>query len=386
VPKQADIYINGNLNEQTDFFFGSSLVENLLPRKYDVEIKKSGYQPWSKKLEVKEKEVTEARNILLLPAKLGFSSAEQNIDGILVSPDRTKLALRGQTADGWNLRLYDLKEGVTAKLADQGDFSAKDAVLSGWEWSNDSKTLKLPVTADGKTINYAIATNKSPATITKITGNESENSTSTEPLALKISDGTEYDLAQDGYIYKKSAAGKPEKITGAKMETESALKYDLWVLGGYYFVKKGTELYALVPGSNEFKKIFDSLTSELELSPDGKKIVYASDSEIWIFFLDDKIDQPAARAGDKQFVIRLSEKITDCRWLNSDYLIFIAGQTIKAAETDTRDRVNIYDLAKINDVTEKTDMAEGARLFWDSTNNIAYLFGNKSLYRSEPVD
>jgi len=65
-----------------------------------------------------------------------------------------------------------------------------------------------------------------------------------------------------------------------------------------------------------------------------------------VFFLEDKIDQPCARAGDNKFIIRLSEKSTDCQWFNSDHFIFLAGQTLKTAEIDTRDRVNVFDLAK----------------------------------------
>ena len=35
-PKQVEIYINGKLKKKTDFFFGSALIENLLPRKYKI--------------------------------------------------------------------------------------------------------------------------------------------------------------------------------------------------------------------------------------------------------------------------------------------------------------------------------------------------------------
>jgi len=102
--------------------------------------------------------------------------------------------------------------------------------------------------------------------------------------------------------------------------------------------------------------------------------------------LDDKIDQPVARAGDNEFIIRLSEKISDCRWLNPNHLIFIAGQTIRAAEIDTRDRVNIIELAKISDITGNEQASEGARLFWDNNSKTAYIFANQALYRSTPIE
>ena len=385
-PKQADIYINGNLSKQTDFFFGSSLIENLLPRKYSIEVKKAGYKTWSKDLEIREKEVTEARNILLFPEKIAFSRVEGNVVQFLETNDQTKIALQEQNADGWNLRLYDLASGITTKLAGEGDFSAKDATMAGWEWIDGSQTLKVPVITNGKTINYSIATDKSPAKITRLENTATKNSTTTTELATDTAEDIIYKLMPDGYIYKKPTQGQAEKTSEAKMEIDPATNYKLWVIRDHYFVKKGAELYVLIPGASNFKKIFDSLVSEPEISPDGKKVVYSSNSEVWVFFLEGKTDQPIARAGDNEFIIRLSEKISDCHWLNSDHLIFIAGQTVKAAETDIRDRVNIVELTKISDITGIDQLEENARLFWDNTNKSVYIFANKSLYRSTPIE
>src|SRR5512136_336523 len=66
-PKQAYIYLNGESEKKTDFLFGSALIENLIPKKYKIEAKKEGYQSWEKTLEIKEKEVTEAKYVMLLP-------------------------------------------------------------------------------------------------------------------------------------------------------------------------------------------------------------------------------------------------------------------------------------------------------------------------------
>lgn len=63
LPKSVDIFVNNKLAKKTDFFFGSTLVENLLPGKYPVEIKKDGYLPWKKNLEAREMNVTEAKKI-----------------------------------------------------------------------------------------------------------------------------------------------------------------------------------------------------------------------------------------------------------------------------------------------------------------------------------
>jgi hypothetical protein len=39
-PKNVEIYLDGELKKRTDFIFGQALVTTLLPKKYEVEIKK----------------------------------------------------------------------------------------------------------------------------------------------------------------------------------------------------------------------------------------------------------------------------------------------------------------------------------------------------------
>lgn len=49
LPKQAEVYINGKFIKKTDLIFGSLFVQNLLPKKYEIEIKKEGFFSWKKK-------------------------------------------------------------------------------------------------------------------------------------------------------------------------------------------------------------------------------------------------------------------------------------------------------------------------------------------------
>ncbi|MFH1780535.1 MAG: hypothetical protein ABH841_00780 [Candidatus Nealsonbacteria bacterium] len=66
-PRSAQVHINGKLKDTTSIFTNSSLVKNLTPKIYAIEISKDGYYSWQKTLEVKEKQVTEAKNIILIP-------------------------------------------------------------------------------------------------------------------------------------------------------------------------------------------------------------------------------------------------------------------------------------------------------------------------------
>jgi len=71
-PRNAQVYVNGKLKDTTSIFTNSSFIENLLPKTYDVEIKKDGYWSWQKNLTVKERQVTEAKNIVLIPQNVNF--------------------------------------------------------------------------------------------------------------------------------------------------------------------------------------------------------------------------------------------------------------------------------------------------------------------------
>ncbi len=380
-PKQADIYVNGKLEDQTDFFFGSALVENLLPRPYQIEIKKSGYQPWQKTLEIKEKEVTEIRNITLFPEHTAFDAVEKNASGALISADGQKIVLRGQDDNGWNLKLYDISKGVTSKLAGEKDFSAKGAQFNDWSWT-DAKTISISVFANNATSSYSIAIDKNPARLSK---NPAANASSTPEIASAESNGNAYSLDKDGFIIKKDFTGNTSKASAAQIAIGPNAKYRMQVFNDYYFVSKNSELYVAKPGSDSFEKIFDNLSSTPKLSPDGKKVVYASDSEIWLYFIKDKTDPPQFTAGNKVFIARLSEKISKCDWLNSDYLIFAAGGAIETAETDNRDKINTAGLVKFAALDNAADIQK-AQFLWDGQQNSIYLFLGSTLYKSQPID
>ena len=75
-PRNAQVSLNGKIKDTTSVFTNSALVENLLPKTYAVEINKDGYYSWQKTLEVKEKQVTEAKNITLIPKTPGLTKLD----------------------------------------------------------------------------------------------------------------------------------------------------------------------------------------------------------------------------------------------------------------------------------------------------------------------
>jgi len=145
-PNSVKILINGKLKEKTDFFFGSAIVENLLPKKYQVEIKKQGFHDWKKDLEIKGGEVTEAKNIILIPRDPGFKNLSQKVDSFYFSPDQKKIIFKEKTKKdsdqtSWALKLYELDTGVKSHIIGEEDFSEKESQLLDLEFSPDSKRV-----------------------------------------------------------------------------------------------------------------------------------------------------------------------------------------------------------------------------------------------------
>lgn len=237
VPRQADVYIDEKLEGKTDFFSGSFLANNLIPKAYKVEVKKDGYFPWEKSLRMDEGMVAEAENIYLVRQNTVFAD--------------------------------------------------------------------------------------SPATDTEIYFPTQKEGTSTENL----------------------------------------------VFSGYVFKKEGKILSLFNPQTRTFENIFEGMI-DLRLSPDGKKLIYFSNSEIWLFYLDDIFEQPQRKSGEKVLLNRFSEKIGGVFWLNQDYLVFTTGNKIKVSETDNRDRVNCYDLGEF----------ENPRIFFNPADDKIYLLRNNIIY------
>ncbi len=204
LPKNVQIYLNGKLKKKTDFFFGSALIEDILPNKYKVEIKKDGFYPWEKELEIKKRQVTEAKSIVLVPKNLKFSKLSENTENIFFSPNKKKIILEetnsnvsdnfkkttdknsvpqgksGQelkTADkNWALKLFDVEKNLTIQLIGEKDISKnKEVRLIDLKFSPNSKIillktgLKSPLNENKEIIRYyLLEIDKTPASLTSL--------------------------------------------------------------------------------------------------------------------------------------------------------------------------------------------------------------------------
>lgn len=130
--------------------------------------------------------------------------------------------------------------------------------------------------------------------------------------------------------------------------TKNVVAFDTYQ-NNLYWVGKDNLLYLSDFSGEEKTEVFKSFYSpvkNIEISPDGQKILYYNDSEILYSFLGS--DDP-----EKIFLNRFSEKIGSCSWLNDDYLIFSLGEKIIISEIDNRNSINMVTLSQTLSSTDK---------------------------------
>lgn len=386
-PKQAKIYINGKLKKKTDFFFGSALIENLLPKKYKIQIKKQGFHPWEKTLEIKEKEVTAAKNIVLIPENPDFNILTTGVKDFWFSPDQKKIILEEINSSynkkkTWALKLYDLERKVKSHLVDEHSFisnlsyprvieekgiSPQKADLFSLKFSPDSKTISLEIGAEEKLHYFNLELDKVPPVLTET---EKPSSPLSNSITSQSLDQDTYHLDQSGYLFKNE-----ERLTKKPFPVKPETEYQLYIFPKYIFLRENKTLYWFNSDSGAFEKFYEP-SKAMNLSPDHKKIVYFSDYEIWVLFLKEDLGQPKREKGEKLFLTRFSEKIGQVFWLNNHYLIFSVGDNLKISEIDNRDKINIVTLAKF----------KKPKIFLNQFDKKLYVLSEKNLYQSQSLD
>jgi hypothetical protein len=378
IPKQADIYIDGKLKKRTDFLFGSVLIENLIPGKYKIEIKKTTsqeeYYPWEKNLEIREKQVAETKNVVLFPKNVNFSSLSANAEKLWLSPDQKKLILKEDEKTSWSLKLYDIEKNIKSHLISDEDFLAKEPQLVNLEFSDDSRSLNLEVSIKETIQYFTLDLNQAKPTLNKkeLTAKPAANILVQEQAGNDL-----YYLDSFGYLFRNK-----EKLAETPFPAKQETEYSLNVFNGNIFLKENDNLYKFNYDLKIFENFFEGINI-LKLSPDGKKLLYASNNEMWILFLEDKTDQPQKKSGEKVFLIRLSDQITNVSWVNDNYLAFLVGSIVKITEIDDRDKINVIDIFETKKLPQEGSII--VEMFWNRFDDKIYLLDEKGYLYSSNV-
>jgi len=413
-PARADIFVDGALIKKTDFLFGSALTKNFFPDSYFIEIAKDGYHSWQKILEIKEQQVTEAKNILLFKKSLAFQKLANKVERFWVSPNRQyALLLQREGKTSWQVHLLNLETGGKELFMEQA--SSKDEIVD-IQWAKDSRRFLLHSTHVEQLVSeiHNISPNQpcfknpcslkylgnnmgnirfSPATEDQILFTKFLNTTQvlftakyTEqelavPIANNVIAFTDRDnrvfwLDRSGTLRQKdlNSNSEAEVFQESVFTPKTETAYALLIAGDAILITEDTTLFLHEKNALERREILSPIF-EVAVGPGGSKVALRNQSELWVLFLKEETQQPSRQAGELLLLTRFSEPLQQLSWIDSSYLLFGLGETIRIAEIDTRDRLNVVDLASF----------PNHEFFWNNTKGILYVLSEDAFFVSEKI-
>ena len=369
-PTRAEVLVNEKSIGKTAHVLGTTLTKDFPPGIYSVRVQKEGYHSWEKRLEIFPKQVTEAKNITLLPVDPAFVVLKDNVRAIWFGPNKTEALLQKFPPAGgkntWTLVLWDIQRNIEYPLYESS--RARDEIWN-IEWAQDSNSFLLQIVSQEQQKNFVQTIDR---TIFQSQRTAAESLQVSARLRVPVASRLEYARTQTGIMFPRDViafftdnqqalwldqAGilwqqtnndtKPRRLNQESLHMEAETPYKIFAYRDDVLVQKNEILYMLNPQTKIFEAFFSPFY-EMVQSPDGRKLALSSGKEIWLYFFQEEREQPSRSKGEKLFLTRLSEDIENLGWFNSHYLMFAQGETIMVSEIDNRDHLNMVELAKFS--------------------------------------
>ena len=188
-------------------------------------------------------------------------------------------------------------------------------------------------------------------------------------------------LGTDGFLYKSDQTNlslAPTKVTLTAIKITKTGLYKIIADNQNIFLINNSNLLILNAKTNELAN-FSTSIKDAKISPDSKSIVYYDDKNIYLSSLP---NLPIA----KNTLYKSSEKISDCLWLNSNYIIFASGNKIIISEIDYRGNINTITLPGTLTMspTQKIEI-KNPQIFFNQQEGKIYILTGDNLLASEKI-
>lgn len=409
MPKTASVYLDDKLIKETDFLFGQTFIGNIIPGMHKVKVSKAGYSSWEKELEIREKLLTEAQNIILIPSNPTWTVVAQNVKNAWFSP-KGRFAAIIQTGDGdaeKSFAIMDLERNRVVKTMDY-------KVIEGLEfinnilWSGDEKVMVAETLKNAVPIRTLIELQEDakPLKLDPVFGAASElqfnqedsekifalngrgelteldwRSGAQAPLlagvaAFKIVNNGIIWLGQNGKIQKSDFSGQSRnELASQALIFKNHQNIEIIAKNEQNILAKLNQELFLVQ-NNTTQKIKEDIVFA---KADGrfKKAALLTLREVWILYLETQTNQPQKENGSLSLITRTAAALSQANWIDDKYLLFVADSKIKIAEVDDRDKINIVELASPS--PEK----EVKNIFWNPKDKKIYVFAGDKIFISD---
>lgn len=346
-PADANVTFDGKIvKKKSGSSFFPSKITGLLDGEYVLRLEKSGYIPWEKKLKVDNEFVTWVDYIILFPekAKRDLLIEDGKILEAKTSPDLKKIAYVYENKEkGQELWYFDsLNLNKTYLFSNKED--SKNIEISDINWSSDASKVLFKQKKEDKTDLIAVNTRDiaNPVNITSVFKMEFSN------LVWSPTDSNELFWIKDTSLYKINLSGKTlsasllDKVVSGNSTDDRYLylirdisgERSLWRMdtsgnnsekivkslpnSKSYTVKYSTangNLLIIIDGEVRTVYMAKNIGGQLELlelsknasdalwSPNGKKILYRNEKNIWTYDVEEEREYEAVKEIDVRSAI-----------------------------------------------------------------------------------
>ncbi len=384
IPKEVTIKLNGKsprarfVNIINDSYF----ISGLRPEKYDITVSREGFKQWHKEASVHSGVSTEFWNIFLIRdtyERTPFTITD--IDQFFPAPMENIFACTHQMGKTFTVRVFDTKKDHSSSV-----FIFPKAIFTrneheNIEWSPNSKKIIIPIVHIDKEQkkDYVLADTRTNTTslFSDIIDFDNINMVRWAPKERDII----YFLS-DNTLWRSEILFDETRNTPNKIATD-VIAYDFADDGIYMLTTQGEILYdhdihgrnarklttfdinqshknfRLIAYDNRRVIALDDTSADLFLynkgekniytkklgtnivgahfSDDGKKLLFYSPFEIFVYFTRDWDTQPLRKENQQQSVIRFSQFIDNVQFAKDyEHVIFTVEKSIKITELDYR--------------------------------------------------
>ena len=388
-PAPVEILLDGVMTKRSNFVFQNIFIGDLIPRAYQIQVRKEGYHSWQKSLLVAPKLVTEVKNILLFPASLTAQEVAADVGTFFLSPTHRGVAVIRESNNQQIDIIPQGTDGTTSILRISQDFSGFR--ITRTEWSKDATRLLLLIESgqikkwllvdmrkvSPSILDLSLLLNAQVAHPSWSPDNSSEiffvsrntrtpNSSSLfsyniekEELSQPLADDILfYTVRENRVLYISSRLLSLNSIDLASGEIQQVSYNPLFGIERdptaiflnlpRIAVHANSAVYLFDSDTSYFQKIADKV-DEATLSPDKKKLLLRNKNTLRIYWLADVRIQPFRDKGDSEEIWRGTSPIHDAVWVgeNSAHVVFAGDAGIQVVELDGRDKRNIHTLLEL---------------------------------------
>ncbi|MCL5004545.1 MAG: hypothetical protein M1170_01200 [Patescibacteria group bacterium] len=365
-PKSVIIKLNNKIiPDQSGLIKSGTLIPDLLPKNYKLEIQKDGYWTYRKNIKVEPSMVAELVDTVLIPKKLEKSLIIEKLKGYEVVDLSAKrfVVKNPQTKIYYFYRLNDSQAALNINASFNNLLKKSETIaqIKLHPFNEDRLIIK---TANGL---YIFDARK--LQIEKIFINEKNN----KILAWTADNTSIYAVKSKDYaVFSYNLITKTENNI-ASLPIGSSTANEIKVSGSQIgILEKAGDLLLLDSKEKKFRLIADNVKN-FSFSPDNKKIaLIKTNGEIEIYFIEDWYKNIKKKAGDTaSFTLENKELIENAYWYKDSFHLFIEyeDQSVSFMEIDDRLPFNQFSV-----------LAESDSAYYDIGQNLLYFIQNKTLY------